>query len=301
MLKTAVILAAGFGARLGEYSLNRPKALLNIGGLSLLERSISLLVRNGIEEIVIGTGFRADCLEAFARGNEGINIRCVRNENYLHTGSLFTLFNLREHISMPFVLLESDLLYENRAIEILQLDERSNAVLASGFTGAGDEVYIEANGDGCLEKLSKNKDELNHVSAEFVGINKLSLEAYQALCRLVENNLSELQSWHYECAFPRLAPEHRFHVLKQDDLVWCEIDDRRHLMRAREMALSEHKSLTAGMGAAAPAAGGFDDLDARIRSRMLDGRMCAMYEILAPSYRGGLPRLERTRKSRGQN
>ncbi len=47
--------------------------------------------------------------------------------------------------------------------------------------------------------------------------------------------------------------------------------------------------------------GGFDDLDARIRSRMLDGRLCAMYEILAPSYRGGLPRLERTRKSRGQN
>ena len=47
--------------------------------------------------------------------------------------------------------------------------------------------------------------------------------------------------------------------------------------------------------------GGFEDLDARIRSRMLDGRLCAMYEILAPSYRGGLPRLERVRKGRSQN
>jgi DNA replication protein DnaC len=45
--------------------------------------------------------------------------------------------------------------------------------------------------------------------------------------------------------------------------------------------------------------GNLDELDARIRSRMLDSRLCAIYEIMAPSYRGGLPRLERTRKGRG--
>jgi len=41
-----------------------------------------------------------------------------------------------------------------------------------------------------------------------------------------------------------------------------------------------------------------EDLDARIRSRMLDGRVCTIYEILAPSYRGGAPRAERSRKGR---
>jgi DNA replication protein DnaC len=44
--------------------------------------------------------------------------------------------------------------------------------------------------------------------------------------------------------------------------------------------------------------GNLDDLDARIRSRMLDGRLCAIYEIMAPSYRGGAPRAERVRKSK---
>lgn len=39
-----------------------------------------------------------------------------------------------------------------------------------------------------------------------------------------------------------------------------------------------------------------DDLDARIRSRMLDNRVCSIFEILVPSYRGGAPRLDRTRK-----
>lgn len=44
--------------------------------------------------------------------------------------------------------------------------------------------------------------------------------------------------------------------------------------------------------------GNLEDLDARIRSRMLDGRVCTIYEIMAPSYRGGAPRVERSRKSR---
>ncbi len=44
--------------------------------------------------------------------------------------------------------------------------------------------------------------------------------------------------------------------------------------------------------------GSLEDLDARIRSRMLDSRLCAIYEIMAPSYRGGGPRLERARKTR---
>lgn len=44
--------------------------------------------------------------------------------------------------------------------------------------------------------------------------------------------------------------------------------------------------------------GHLEDLDARIRSRMLDGRACMIYEIMAPSYRGGAPRIERPRKNR---
>jgi DNA replication protein DnaC len=44
--------------------------------------------------------------------------------------------------------------------------------------------------------------------------------------------------------------------------------------------------------------GNLDELDARIRSRMLDARVCTIYEIMAPSYRGGFARVEKTRKSR---
>jgi DNA replication protein DnaC len=44
-----------------------------------------------------------------------------------------------------------------------------------------------------------------------------------------------------------------------------------------------------------------EDLDARIRSRMLDSRICAIYEILTPSYRGGATRTDRPRKTRDRN
>jgi len=42
--------------------------------------------------------------------------------------------------------------------------------------------------------------------------------------------------------------------------------------------------------------GNLEDLDARIRSRMLDTRLCMIYEILAPSYRGGSTRPVRTKR-----
>jgi len=42
-----------------------------------------------------------------------------------------------------------------------------------------------------------------------------------------------------------------------------------------------------------------EDLDARIRSRMLDTRVCKIYEILAPSFRSGNLRPETNRRKRG--
>jgi len=44
----------------------------------------------------------------------------------------------------------------------------------------------------------------------------------------------------------------------------------------------------------------FADLDARIRSRMLDTRICTIYEILAPSYRGGGSTAGKTRKTKSR-
>ncbi len=243
MLNTAVILAAGVGRRLEALSLDKPKAFIEVGGVTLLERSVAILVQNGIEEIIIGTGFRSECFDAFAGRHGEVMVRCFRNEDFLNTGSLLTLFSLKEHISTPFLLLESDLLYERSAVGILLSRPEDNAVLAAGFSNAGDEVYIETDSSGHLVKLSKDKNELRNIYAEFVGINKVSLKAYDALCHFFQQNRCALRNSHYESAFSCLGPEYPFFVHRQDDLVWCEIDNVDHLIRARQeiMPLIEEK------------------------------------------------------------
>ena len=53
----AIILAAGTGNRLGEYSNNKPKSLLEFNGKSLIKRHIEILITYNIETITIVTGF----------------------------------------------------------------------------------------------------------------------------------------------------------------------------------------------------------------------------------------------------
>ena len=56
-ITTAVILAAGLGTRLKHHTEAQPKGFLEVDGMSLIERSIEILVRAGISEIIIGTGY----------------------------------------------------------------------------------------------------------------------------------------------------------------------------------------------------------------------------------------------------
>ena len=56
----AIILAAGSGSRLGQHTLDIPKALVDINGKSILERQISLLKKQGVDEISVVTGYKKE-------------------------------------------------------------------------------------------------------------------------------------------------------------------------------------------------------------------------------------------------
>ena len=61
-MKTAnpktIILAAGIGSRLKPHTDNKPKCMLEIDGISLIDRQISVLRRNQINEIIIIGGYK---------------------------------------------------------------------------------------------------------------------------------------------------------------------------------------------------------------------------------------------------
>lgn len=226
----AIILAAGLGTRLRAVVDDRPKGLIEISGQSLVGRSVALLRAAGIEQITIVAGYRADEYRAFAHGSA--DLRLAVNDEFATTGSMASLaVGLDAFDSLPqtLLVLESDIVYEARALTAM-LSGPSDATLVSGWTDAGDEVFVSAPG-GLLRAMSKRREDLSSVDGEFVGITRLSPTTSAAMRDAFAR--FSLANHHgrmdYETgALVEVAAQHRIHTVVMRDLWWGEIDDERH-------------------------------------------------------------------------
>lgn len=230
MIKTAVILAAGMGSRIRRRAGNRPKGFLMIDEKSIIEHSISKLIEAGVKTIFIGTGYMKEEYEKLM--NKYPQIKCVNNSRYETTGSLFTLYQFKDHIKDDFLLLESDVIYEKSALKTLVNHSRSDVILASKLNGAGDEVYIETDGNNNLKNMSKQKEELSSIYAELVGLTKLSYATFQRLCDEANTLFQFSQTIDYEYGLVKISKKTNVYIHKLDNLAWCEVDDEDHWVRA---------------------------------------------------------------------
>lgn len=229
---TAVILAAGLGSRLGDLKANRPKAFLQVGEETLIERSIGLLKRNGISKIIIGTGFEESYFQQLQKTHGEIITQV--NPKYADSGSMYTLYLLRSFLANPFLLLEADLLYEEDALHQLLEDDREDLILASGKTQSGDEVYIQADSQGLLQNMSKKLADLDFVTGELVGICKLSTKVFDSMIRFADAYFANTDlHLHYEDTLVGIAEKEDIPIKVVEELLWCEIDDATHLQRAQ--------------------------------------------------------------------
>lgn len=231
MIRTAVILAAGLGSRLNERTELLPKSFLEVGENRLIDLSLKKLLDSGITRIFIGTGH---CSEAFLELQTNYpEIILIHSPVYRTTSSMYTLYNMRAQLKEPFLLLESDLLYESDALGLLLENPGENVVLGSALTPYGDEVFLETDSDGTLTGVSKKREDLDNVESVLVGISKVSAEAYKLLCDSFELVLSSEPKIDYEIMMARAKKSVSFQVLNVPELIWCEVDDENDLNRAR--------------------------------------------------------------------
>ena len=230
MIRQAVIVAGGLGSRFGDKTKLMPKGFIEVEGTPMVERSVQKLIAAGIEEIIIGTGHCSQYYDELAKKYHVI--KTVRNDNYANTSSMGTLEVCVPYITGDFILLESDLIYDAVGLKVLQNEERSNVILASGKSNSHDEVYLAADANGVLTEVSKNKEIIPNPAGELVGITKISKACLNKMIAYYKSS-PDLIKLDYESALKQVsAEEESVYVHKIEYYAWTEIDDQDMLERA---------------------------------------------------------------------
>src|SRR5262245_53108529 len=232
----AVVLAAGQGIRLRSMVDDRPKGLIEIGGETLVGRSVRLLREAGIGDVTIVAGHLSEQYAQFCCGHAGIGL--VINAQYATAGSMASFVAAFDAgVAGDMLLLESDILYERRALTAILASPLDAATVVSGPARAGDEVWVHAV-EGRLRGMSKRRDDLPSSVGEFVGISRLSAGAAVAM----REAFAAFAATHghtrvdYETGgLVAVAQQRPVGVVVVPDLQWGEIDDERHYARVSAM------------------------------------------------------------------
>lgn len=229
MTDTALIVAAGRGIRMGPRGTLTPKGLLKINDTPLVARSVNLLQAKGVSRVRIVTGHLADQYEDIFGTMPGVEL--VHNPDFATTGSLRSMMTGLEDLSGPFVLLESDLIYETAALAPV-LDGPST-ILVSGVTGSGDEVYIWTRDEIIFDTMSKKIDAQPRAHfGELTGLSRFDAEDTERLKTAARAVLAEDAKADYEDSVIRLAQTRDIACTLIPDLAWSEVDTEEMLSRA---------------------------------------------------------------------
>ena len=122
-IKNAMILAAGYGKRMLPLTETTPKPLIRIGQKNLLERSIELLIKIGVKEIVLNIHHLSNEIKKFVNEkNYEVSIRLIKEEKLLDTGG--GIFNATKKFKdEPFFVLNPDTIWSKNYYEEMKVLE----------------------------------------------------------------------------------------------------------------------------------------------------------------------------------
>lgn len=225
----AIILAAGRGRRLGNFTDVRPKCLLRVGGRTLIDHQLEALRGCGIEEAVVVVGYNAEAV----RAHLGDSVRYVVNQRHADTNSLYSLWLARDYAKNGFVLLNADVLFDPEVLRrLLHSSHRDALAVERRDHFDEEEMKVALKGDRVVAMSKTLAPEQAH--AENLGVVKFSAAGARVLFAKMEELLANGGENHFApYAFSAIAAGHPLHAVPVDGLPWTEIDFIEDLLYAR--------------------------------------------------------------------
>lgn len=145
----ALILAAGMGRRLGEFTADNTKCMLPVNGVRLIDRMLNQLNRLNLSRIVIVVGYEAQNLVNHIRASFPVrNIIFVENPIYDKTNNIYSLWLARDYmVDEETLLLESDLIFEDRVLDLAIESPWPNVALVAKYQTWMDGTMVRIDDD----------------------------------------------------------------------------------------------------------------------------------------------------------
>lgn len=230
----AVYLVAGEGRRLRPLTDQLPKAMLELGGLTLAERSLESLRAAGVSEVVAVTGHHAEALQPVANFIDEQRF----NPRYLDAGNVYSLWCARDIVARGCYIVNSDVLFEQEIAHRLVALTESTLLCCSNH--AVDQESMKAVSEqGQLSRLSKSV--AVDSNPEYIGLTRIDPADGPLLASILDGIVDQGKiDDYYEAAIEELAQKRPVRIERVDGLAWIEIDDHDDLARARSVL--EHVS-----------------------------------------------------------
>jgi choline kinase len=207
-MTTALLLAAGIGSRLYPLTRNEPKCLTIVNAMSILERLTSSLNQHGFKRMVVVTGHLENRIKDFLGNQVGdITIDYIFSPLYKTTNNIYSLWMAREIINEPFLLLESDLVFDESLLDSMLYPDRIA------------------------------------VKYKTVNIYSISLASWHCIVKKLDQHISDGKvNDYYETVFAEMIADGSltFKIVSFDGKPWYEIDTLEDLAEAEKLFSSDN-------------------------------------------------------------
>ncbi|MEA1912726.1 MAG: sugar phosphate nucleotidyltransferase [candidate division WOR-3 bacterium] len=242
----ALIIAAGEGSRLSNLTEASPKPLIQLLGLSLIQRIILTSKQVGIDEFVIVIGYLGDKIKANLGDGSRFDVKIdyIENKEW-EKGNGVSVLKAKELLAEKFVLLMSDHIFDYRILkELIEHDTRSSVLLAIDRRKPQLEDAKVLEKEGKIVDIGKNIEESNSIDT---GILLCSPKIFSYIEEAIKEGKAELADGIAKAAKNRDAET--FDITRIESYAskmrkdikpwWIDIDKEKDLRKAQEMIIED--------------------------------------------------------------
>ena len=204
--------------------------------MPILGRLVSCLVEEGFKRLVVVVGYRAEEVREYLDEHAaGLEIHYIECQQYETTNNIYSLWLAREHIQTPFVLIESDLVFESRLLGLMRVSDR---VAVARLLPHMDGTTVSIDDSGLVGSFHVGGLDGPRLSHKTVNMYSLSLPIWRETIRRLDQRITAGKVHdYYETVFAEMAAEGLLplRTVNFDDGRWSEIDTPDDLSAAHDL------------------------------------------------------------------